>query len=179
MSFEIIDTDFLGLKIVKPHLFKDERGIYKKHFESDFFKNNGLTFNVSESSDIYSDKGVIRGLHYQEVESQAKLIRVIKGKIFDVAVDMRPNSKTYMKSFSVILDDKDFKGVLIPEGFAHGFMCLENNTVFSYNCSGRYLPEYCGGLRWNDPKLNINWPLREFNVNKITLSEKDKNWKLI
>lgn len=179
MSFEFIKTEFEGLILIKPHKYEDFRGLYEKHYEADAFKKNGLDLEFTESSDLYSDKGAIRGIHYQTVESQAKLVRVIRGKIFDVAVDMRPESKTYMKYFSILLDDKENLNVYIPGGFAHGFMALEDQTIFSYHCCGHYLPEYCGGLRWDDPKLGIPWPVKEYGIEKVLITEKDKSWDLL
>ena len=113
------------------------------------------------------------------MESQAKLVRTIKGKIFDVAVDMRSTSKTYMQYYSILLDDIENISVYITEGFAHGFLALEDKKIFSYHCCGRYLPEHCGGLRWNDPKLNIKWPLEQFKIEKLLITEKDQNWPLL
>jgi len=179
MAFEFIHTEFEGLIVVKTHKFEDFRGLYEKHFEVNCFKENGLNLDFSESSDLYTNKGSIRGLHYQTVESQAKLVRVVKGKIFDVAVDMREESKTYMQHFSIILDDKENISVYIPEGFAHGFLALEEDTIFSYHCCGRYLPEFCGGLRWNDPKLGIKWPLEEYDIKELMITDKDRNWELL
>lgn len=179
MAFDFIKTEFEGLFLIKPHKFEDFRGLYEKHYEANIFKENGLDLSFTESSDLYTNKGSIRGLHFQTVESQAKLVRVVKGKIFDVAVDMRKDSKTYMKHFSIILDDQENISVYIPEGFAHGFLALEDDTIFSYHCCGRYLPEFCGGLRWDDPKLNIKWPIEEYSINSMLITDKDQNWPLL
>lgn len=179
MAFEFFNTEFDGLVIIKPHKFEDFRGVYEKHYEANAYKENGLDLEFTESSDLYTNKGSIRGLHYQTVESQAKLVRVIKGKIFDVAVDMREGSKTYMQYFSIILDDKENLSVYIPEGFAHGFLALEDDTIFSYHCCGRYLPEFCSGLRWDDPKLGIDWPIEKYGIKEMLITDKDKNWPLI
>lgn len=179
MSFEFVQTEFDGLYIIENHTFEDARGGYCKHFEQEIFARNNIDFTITESSDLYTNKGAIRGLHYQEGDSQAKLVRAIKGKIFDVAVDLRAESKTYMKVFTIILTEENKKSMLIPKGFAHGFLALEDNTVFAYHCYGEYIPELCGGLRWNDPKLNINWPLEEYDIKSLIITEKDKNWKFI
>lgn len=179
MTLEIEKTYIEDLFLVKPHIFSDFRGIYRKNYEISFFKKIGIDLSVSESSDIFSDKGVIRGLHYQTYDSQAKLVRVLRGKVFDVAVDMRPNSKTYMKTFSAILDDKNYVGMFIPKNFAHGYLSLEDKTIFSYLSFGEYRPEFCGGLRWDDPKLDIFWPFSDYNIQSPILTEKDKNWNFL
>ena len=125
---------------------------------------------------MYSKKGALRGLHYQTVDSQAKLIHVISGVLFDVALDLREDSSTFGEYHTELLRAEDNKVVFIPEGFAHGFIALTDNTVFSYQCSGSYVPEACGGIRWDDPELNIPWPLKEYGVEKVIATEKDKNW---
>lgn len=172
MPFTFIDTEIDGLVLVKPHTFTDERGLYKKCYERSAFLDNGINCQFTETSDIYSDKGVIRGLHYQTEQSQAKLIHVICGTLFDVALDLRENSKTFGKYHVELMRADDNLGLFIPEGFAHGFLALEDRTVFSYQCSGRYVPAACGGIRYDDPALNIPWPL---NGTKPILSEKDRS----
>lgn len=176
MPLTIEKTEMEGLLIVKPHIFTDDRGIYKKYFEVNDFAKFGLDAKFTESSDIYSDKGALRGLHFQEKESQAKLIHVISGILYDVAVDLRPDSVTFGKVHEELLKAEDHKVLFIPEGFAHGFISLTDNTIFSYQCTGRYLPEYCGGILWNDPDLAINWPLDEYGIEKVICTDKDKNW---
>lgn len=176
MSFQFRRTDIEGIITIQPHLFSDDRGIYKKCYEKKTFAENGILCEFTENSDLYSKKGVLRGLHYQAKESQAKLIHVVKGILFDVALDLRKNSKTFGKCHVELLKDIEHKAVYIPEGFAHGFISLTDNTIFSYQCSGRYVPEACGGIRWNDPDLNIPWPLTEYAVKKVIATEKDKNW---
>lgn len=176
MPFEFFDTEIDGLKIIKPHIYVDHRGIYKKNYEKNVFFENGITCEFSESSDLYSAKGALRGLHYQTVDSQAKLIHVISGTLFDVALDLRKDSPTYGKYHTELLIDKEQKVVFIPEGFAHGFISLTDNTIFSYQCSGRYIPSACGGILWNDPDLNIPYPLKEYGIEKVITTEKDANW---
>lgn len=176
MGFEFKETDIAGLVVISPHMYLDERGLYKKCYEKHIFHQNGIICDFSESSDIHSKKGVLRGLHYQTENSQAKLIHVIKGIVFDVALDLRKNSLTFGQYHTEILRAEDGKVLFIPEGFAHGFMSLSDETIFSYQCSGRYIPEVCGGIFWNDPELNIPWPLAEYGVKKIIITEKDKNW---
>lgn len=176
MPFLFSKTNIEGLIIIEPHMFPDERGLYKKCFEKNVFKKNGIDCVFTENSDLYSKKGVLRGLHYQTEASQAKLIRVIKGKIFDVAVDLRENSTTFGQYHCELLDDEQHKCIFIPEGFAHGFIALTDDTVFSYQCSGRYIPKACGGIRWDDPALSIPWPLEEYEIKEVIATEKDKNW---
>lgn len=176
MPFEFCKTNIKGLIVIKPHMFPDDRGLYKKYYEKNIFSENGITRSFSESSDLYSKKGALRGLHYQTVDSQAKLIHVISGVLFDVALDLRENSSTFGEYHTELLKAEENKVIFIPEGFAHGFISLTDNTIFSYQCSGRYVPEACGGIRWDDPDLNIQWPLKEYGVEKVIATEKDKNW---
>lgn len=176
MPFTFKKTEIEGLFVIEPHMFPDDRGLYKKHYEKSVFAENGITCDFTESSDLYSAKGALRGLHYQTEESQAKLIHVIKGKLFDVAVDLRDNSQTFGKYHAELLDAEEHKVVFIPEGFAHGFIALTDDTFFSYQCSGRYIPRACGGIRWDDPILNIPWPLAEYGIDRVIATEKDKTW---
>lgn len=176
MSFEFKKTNIDGLQIIKPHMFPDDRGVYKKNYEKNIFAENGIACEFTENSDLYSKKGALRGLHYQTVDSQAKLIHVIKGVLFDVALDLREESPTFGKYHAELVDAEDNMIVYIPEGFAHGFIALTDDTIFSYQCSGKYVPEACGGIRWDDPDLNIPWPLKEYGIKTVIATEKDKNW---
>ena len=176
MPFSFHDTNIEGLLVIEPHMFPDDRGVYKKNYEKYIYAENGITCDFTESSDLYSKKGALRGLHYQNEESQAKLIHVIKGKLFDVAIDLRANSATFGQYHTELIDAEQHKVVFIPEGFAHGFIALTDDTLFSYQCSGRYVPKACGGIRWNDPTLNIPWPLDEYGITEVIVTEKDKNW---
>ena len=176
MPFKFRKTEIEGLVIIVPHTFPDERGMYKKFYEKNVFASCGIDCSFTESSDIYSKKGALRGLHYQTINSQAKLIHVISGTLYDVALDLRDGSETFGKFHAEILNADDNKAVYIPEGFAHGFIALEDNTIFSYQSTGRYMPEYCGGIRWNDQELNIPWPLKEYGIEKVISTEKDANW---
>lgn len=176
MAFEFKETNIKGLMIIKPHMFPDVRGLYKKGYEKNIFRENGIICEFTENSDLYSRKGALRGLHYQTVDSQAKLIHVISGILYDVAVDLRENSDTFGEYHTELLKAEENVMMFIPEGFAHGFISLTDNTIFSYMCSGRYIPEACGGIRWNDPELNIPWPLKEYGVKKVITTAKDANW---
>ena len=176
MSFEFLKTEIDGVLVIQPHMFPDDRGLYKKYYEKKVFAENGITCVFSESSDLYSRKGALRGLHYQTVDSQAKLVHVIRGVLYDVALDLREDSHTFGKYHGELLKAEENKVVFIPEGFAHGFIALTDDTVFSYQCSGSYVPEACGGIRWNDPDLGIPWPLKEYGVEEVIATQKDQNW---
>ena len=147
--------------------------LFLRVFNKATFKSKtGLNINFVQDNQSVSDKGVLRGLHYQKGKyAQAKLVRVIKGQVLDVIVDIRPNSKTYGEYVSVKLSGKNNKQLYIARGFAHGFLTLENNTIFSYKCDNFYNKDSESGIYFNDPKLNINWG---YSLNKIILSEKDK-----
>lgn len=176
MAFQFNKTEIEGVLVIEPHMFPDERGVYKKYYESHIYAENGITCEFTESSDLYSRKGALRGLHYQTKNSQAKLIHVISGILFDVALDLRPGSQTFGKYHAELVKAEQHKVVFIPEGFAHGFISLSEDTIFSYQCSGSYVPEACGGIRWNDPGLAIPWPLKEYGIEEVIATEKDRNW---
>ncbi len=176
MPFKFNKTEIDGLLIIEPHMYPDERGLYKKCYEKYVFAENGITCEFTETSDLYSSKGALRGLHYQTEQSQAKLIHVVTGKLFDVALDLRENSPTFGKYHTELLCAEDNKVIFIPEGFAHGFIALEDRTIFSYQCSGKYIPQACGGIRWDDSELNIPWPLEEYGIKNIIATDKDKTW---
>ncbi|MFN5628125.1 MAG: dTDP-4-dehydrorhamnose 3,5-epimerase [Bacteroidota bacterium] len=167
---EIIETGIKDLVVIKPRVFRDDRGYFFESFNRsklDFLGNN-LEF-VQDNQSL-SQKDVLRGLHFQNPPyAQAKLVSVIQGSVLDVAVDIRKQSPTYGKSFSIVLDGIDKSQLFIPAGFAHGFKTLENNTIFFYKCSNYYNKESEGCLLWNDPNLNINW-----DIENPILSEKDK-----
>tara|TARA_Y100000589_G_scaffold332178_1_gene389994 strand:- start:1760 stop:2314 length:555 start_codon:yes stop_codon:yes gene_type:complete len=165
------NTPIEGLLILEPNLLLDDRGYFlesynKKEFEEAVGKIAFLQDNESKSS-----KGVLRGLHFQKPPyAQAKLVRCIKGKVLDVAVDIRNESKTYGQHVSVKLSEKNKKQVFIPRGFAHGFVVLSNSATVSYKVDNRYAPEHNSGIRWNDRLLNIQWGL---NVGEVLVSEQD------
>ena len=176
MPFIFEETEVKDFLVITPHLYEDDRGIYQKNYEKEIFAEHGITCEFTESSDIYSRKGALRGLHFQTICPQAKLIHVIKGVLFDVALDLREGSDTFGQYHTELLTEEDKKILFVPGGFAHGFIALADSTIFSYQCSGRYVPEACGGIRWDDPELNIPWPLKEYGVKQIIATEKDKNW---
>ena len=168
---KIIKTEIEGLLIIEPRVFEDERGYFFESWSKDAFQNVGLDINFVQDNESLSSKGVVRGLHFQNPPfAQGKLVRVLKGSVLDVAVDIRKNSPTYGKHVSAHLCEENKTMFWIPPGFAHGFSTLENNTIFSYKCSGVYNKESEGSLMWNDTDLNIDWKIK----NPI-ISEKDQN----
>lgn len=173
MPIQFTGTDFEGLWIITPHVFTDNRGSYTKIYERTAFEEHGITYAFSECSDILSPKGVLRGLHFQSEDAQAKLVHVVQGAVYDVVVDLRCDSETFGKWEGFLLTAQKDEAVFIPAGFAHGFLSLEENTIFTYQCSGVYRPEFCGGIMWDDPILAIDWPLSKGQ--KVILSEKDKH----
>lgn len=176
MAFAFENTPIDGLILIHSHTYFDDRGLYKKVYEKNVFQEAGVQVEFTETSDLYSQKGALRGLHYQTNYSQAKLIHVVTGIIFDVALDLRRESKTFGRCFTTLLKPEDHCAVYIPEGFAHGFITLSDEAIFSYQCSGKYDPASCGGILWNDPDLGIPWPLKEYGVNKVICTDKDRNW---
>ena len=162
---KLIKTKISGPLIVKTKIYKDKRGFLKETFRNNFFKNIKFPFDIMS----YSKKKVLRGLHIQTDKSQAKIITVTHGKIFDVAVDLRKNSKTFGKYVSLIISENSDFSFYVPKGFAHGFLCLSKKCTVNYKCSEYRQSKYEKTLSWNDPKINIKWPI----LNPI-LSEKDK-----
>ena len=167
---EIIKTEIEGLIIIKPKIFIDDRGYFFESWSKEAFRKNGLDVNFEQDNQSFSSKGVVRGLHFQNPPfAQGKLVRVIKGSVLDVAVDIRKESPTYGKHISVLLSEENKTIFWIPPGFAHGFSTLQENTIFSYKCSGVYNKQSEGSLLWNDKDLNIDW-----QIENVIVSEKDK-----
>ncbi len=169
----VTETNLKDCFVIEPKIFGDTRGYFFESFNEKVFEDKtGLSINFVQDSEAFSNKGVLRGLHFQKgMHAQAKLVRVVKGKVLDVAVDIRPDSKTYGKHFAIILSEENKKQLFVPRGFAHGYAVLENNTIFNYKCDNYYHPTSEGGIIYNDPNLNIDWMLDE---NEILLSDKDK-----
>ena len=167
-------TGFSGVFLIEIEKLKDDRGFFARTFDSNFFEDNGLISKFVQSSISYNtQKGTLRGIHYQiDPYAETKLISCINGKIFDVLIDLRPDSKTFKKWQSIELDSKHYSSLYIPEGIAHGFQTLEDNSEIYYQMSEFYKPEFYHGVRFDDPNFGIKWP------HEITeISEKDKNWK--
>ncbi|AQR93892.1 dTDP-4-dehydrorhamnose 3,5-epimerase [Clostridium saccharoperbutylacetonicum] len=171
-NFKFIKSEIDGAYIVEPKVFGDERGYFMEVYNEEAFKEAGLNMTFVQDNESKSSKGVLRGLHFQRKHSQGKLVRVTKGEVFDVAVDLRIGSETYGKWEAVILSDENKKQFYIPKGFAHGFLVLSEEAVFNYKCTDFYAAEYDSGVMWNDPDIDIKWPLDR--IQNIILSEKDK-----
>lgn len=164
-------TQIAGLYVIHPFYAEDNRGCFLKSYEQGFFDRHEIPFRVFESFYTCSSKGTIRGLHFQRRHCQDKLVQVLSGAVYDVAVDLRKNSPTFGKWQGFYLTAENRQMLYIPKGFAHGFLALEENTLFSYLCGDRYDPASDGGIRWNDPWINVEWPLER--VEKLILSDKD------
>lgn len=175
---KIINTDFSGLLILEPTVHRDERGFFLESFREDFFKTQGIDFKCLQSNQAMStDKGVLRGLHFQlPPKTQAKLVWVSAGEVLDVVVDLRQNSPTYGKHYSVHLSATNFRRLFIPKGFAHGYFTLTPNSEFNYIIDEYYAPEHEAGILWSDPYLDINWPLQILDGLNPIVSDKDKKW---
>ena len=165
-----IKTEIEGGYIIEPKVFGDNRGYFFESYNEKEFKENGLDYTFVQDNQSKSKKGVLRGLHFQKTYPQAKLVRVLEGEVFDVAVDLRKGSKTYGKWVGVILSSENKRQFMIPRGFAHGFVVLSASATFTYKCDEFYHPEDEGGLMWNDEDINIEWPYE----GEVLLSEKDK-----
>jgi dTDP-4-dehydrorhamnose 3,5-epimerase len=167
----IIETGFKGLYIIQPKVYTDDRGYFFESYKHKTFVDSGISFKPVQDNESRSTRGVIRGLHYQlNPFAQAKLIRVVVGKIFDVAVDLRKKSKTFGKWYGIELDAENKTQFFIPKGFAHGFSVLSEIAVIQYKCDNLYSPQHERGISLNDPDLNIDWNVG--NLNPI-ISEKD------
>lgn len=179
-----------GLCIITPAVHGDTRGYFYESYNLNDMKENGIDIVFVQDNQSMSTKGVLRGLHFQKQYPQTKLVRVIKGRVFDVAVDLRADSQTYGKWYGVELSEDNKKQFLIPKGFAHGFLVLSDVAEFCYKCDDFYHPNDEGGLAWNDPEIGITWPevIGEYGGNadsinysladgtELNLSEKDKKW---
>lgn len=172
-NFNFIKTEIEGVILVEPKVFGDNRGYFMETYQKEAFAQGGITAQFVQDNQSKSSKGVLRGLHFQKQFSQAKLVRVIKGEVYDVAVDLRKTSPTYGKYVGVVLSEENKKQFFIPRGFAHGFLVLSDEAEFVYKCDAFYHPEDEGGIMWDDPQIGIRWPLER--IENIKLSEKDKN----
>lgn len=167
----VIRTDIEGLAVIEPRIFNDSRGYFFESFSERDFCEQVAQVKFVQDNESKSSYGVIRGLHFQKPPyAQAKLVRVVKGKVLDVAVDLRAGSPTYGKHFSVELSDENHRQFFIPRGFAHGFSVLSDEVVFQYKCDNYYAPQSEGSVIWNDPDLAIDWGVPR---DKAVLSEKD------
>ena len=171
-KFKRIDTSIKGLYIIESTIYGDKRGFFLETYNKKEFKEIGIDIDFVQDNHSRSIRGTLRGLHFQKKHSQDKLVRVIKGEVFDVAVDLRENSKTFGKWYGINLSEENKKQIFIPKGFAHGFLALSEIAEFTYKCSDYYYPEDEGGIIWNDEELNINWPVE--GIENLIISEKDK-----
>lgn len=166
---KVIDTHIEGLKIIEPRVFEDARGFFFESYNKEVLKKNGIETTFLQDNLSKSQKNVLRGLHFQKPPfDQVKLVQVIKGAVYDVAVDIRVGSPTFGQYYGIELSEYNKKQFYIPSGFAHGFLTLEDNTIFSYKCSNVYNVESEGSIKWDDEKIGIKW-----NCNQPIISDKD------
>ena len=170
----IFETEFEGVKVFEPKVWEDNRGYFFESYNRKTLAEEGISEEFVQDNQAKSQYGVIRGLHYQvEPFAQAKLVRVIKGKVQDVILDLRPGSKTYGKWLSIILSESNKKQLFIPRGFAHGYLVLSEEAEFFYKCDNYYSFDHEGGINFQDPNLNIKW---ELDSNQLVISTKDMKW---
>lgn len=169
-NFTFNETKIKEVYIIDVKTYGDNRGYFMETYKESDFKEAGLDYNFVQDNQSSSRKGVLRGLHFQKTHPQAKLVRVLKGEVFDVAVDLRKDSPTYGQWVGVVLSEENKRQFMIPRGFAHGFVVMSDYAEFAYKCDELYHPEDEGGIMWNDPAIGIEWP----EVGEIILSEKDK-----
>lgn len=166
------ETGIEGLYVIEPTVFDDNRGYFFESYNANDFRELGIANVFVQDNQSKSSKGVLRGLHYQINHPQAKLVRVITGEVYDVAVDLRPGSPTYGQHYGVVLSAENKLQFFIPRGFAHGFLVLSDEAEFAYKCDDFYHADDEGGIIWNDPSINIDWPFSDDLVH----SAKDQNW---
>lgn len=170
-KFTFVETGLPGVLVIEPTVFGDARGYFMETFQKEEFADAGITDEFVQDNQSKSSRGVLRGLHFQKEHTQGKLVRVTKGEVFDVAVDCRPNSATFGKWVGVTLSDENKKQFYVPKGFAHGFLVLSDEAEFCYKCTDYYDPTAEGGIPYNDPTVNVEWP--DCGCEYL-LSEKDK-----
>ena len=176
-KIKVTPCDIKGLYVIEPTVFKDERGYFMETYNQNDFHEAGLDMVFVQDNQSMSVKGVLRGLHYQKQYPQGKLVRAVRGTVFDVAVDLRTGSETYGKWFGVVLSAENKKQFYIPEGFAHGFLVLSDEAEFAYKCTDFYHPNDEGGLKWDDQEIGVEWPMPEgMTKEELTISEKDQKW---
>jgi len=172
----IKSTKFDGLFIIEPKVWGDERGYFFESYSEKALTNAGIRVDFVQDNEAKSSYGVLRGLHYQTSEfAQAKLVRVSQGEVLDIAVDIRPESRTYGDYYSVLLSEENKKQMLVPKGFAHGYIVLSETAIFQYKCDNFYSPKHEGGIKYDDPTLAIDWKVP---FDKLVVSEKDSRQPL-
>jgi dTDP-4-dehydrorhamnose 3,5-epimerase len=165
---KINKTPIDGILVIEPDVFKDERGFFLETFHAQKYMDLGIEDNFVQDNMSFSSKGILRGLHFQHRNPQAKLVQVLLGEVFDVAVDIRRDSPTFGKWFGIMLSQENLLQMYIPEGFAHGYCVVSKTALFAYKCSNFYSPADEGGLLWSDPDIEIKWP-----ISNPVLSAKD------
>ena len=173
-KIKVTSCDIEGLYVIEPTVFKDERGYFVETYNQNDFKEAGLNMVFVQDNQSMSVKGVLRGLHFQINHPQDKIVRVVSGEVFDVAVDLREGSATYGQWYGVLLSAENKKQFFIPKNFAHGFLVLSDYAEFAYKCTDFYHPNDEGGLLWSDPDIGVKWPIPEGM--ELTISEKDQKW---
>ena len=173
-KFKFNQTSIEGVYVIEPTVFGDERGYFMETYQKEEVSAAGIDAEFVQDNQSKSKKGVLRGLHFQYTQPQGKLVRVIRGEVFDVAVDLRRNSSTYGKWEGVILSEDNKKQFYIPPGFAHGFVVLSDTAEFTYKCTDYYKADDEGGIKWDDEEIAIDWPID--NLDEVILSDKDKKW---
>ncbi|MCR4584247.1 MAG: dTDP-4-dehydrorhamnose 3,5-epimerase [Lachnospiraceae bacterium] len=173
-QIEVQDCGIEGVKLISPQVFDDRRGYFMETYQYEQFKAAGIDTVFVQDNQSASVRGVLRGLHFQIEHPQDKLVRVIRGEVFDVAVDMRKGSSTYGKWFGAVLSEENKKQLFVPKNFAHGFLVLSDYAEFCYKCSDFYHPGDEGGIMYNDPAIGIEWPIDKDM--EIILSDRDKKW---
>ena len=178
MNFKFSYTPIEGLVVIEPTVYGDDRGYFMECFRESDYAEAGIPTRFVQENESMSARAVLRGLHFQRTEPQAKLVRVVSGALLDVAVDLREGSATYGKWHAEHLSAKNRRQMFIPEGFAHGFLALENDTRLNYKCSRYYAPQDEDGIAWNDPTLAIDWQLERWGIelSELIISEKDRKW---
>lgn len=174
-KIKVTTCEIEGLKVIEPTVFGDERGYFVETYNYKDFAEAGIDCQFVQDNQSSSKKGVLRGLHFQKEFPQDKLVRVVSGEVFDVAVDLREGSSTYGKWFGVVLSAENKKQFFIPKNFAHGFLVLSETAEFAYKCTDFYHPNDEGGIIWNDPDIGIEWPIPKDL--ELVLSEKDTKWE--
>lgn len=157
----VLKTEIPGVLIIEPKVFGDQRGYFLETFQAERYKDAGIDCNFIQDNLSFSSRGVLRGLHFQIKNPQAKLVQVLKGCVFDVAVDIRPGSPTFGRWTGIELSEENHRQFFIPEGFAHAFCVLSETALFSYKCSDYYNPGDEGGIIWSDPEIGIKWPIKD------------------
>lgn len=171
---EVLKTPVEGVVVVVPAVYRDERGFFVETYRADRYEQVGVPARFVQDNHSKSRRGTLRGLHFQHPHAQGKLVRVVQGEVFDVAVDIRVGSPTFGKYYGTILSSENMRQMYVPEGFAHGFCVISETAEFEYKCTDTYAPECEGGIRWDDPQLGIEWPL-----DRPLLSDKDKAYPVL